>query len=156
VVGEPEAMRYEALARARDAFVDLAAFRIENEIGAKVGQGQLRAHALRETEETNTAVSELEKCTEQSFGGLKIPRRTRMLASGEIRKRKESLDGEARRPGPKTHELNRKLSEDFTLVLDALLGRLGVVDSMAVAKRLADVADDAAEGAAQARRPAEK
>src|SRR5262249_49937027 len=35
VAGEPEAMRYEALARARDAFVDLAAFRIENEIGAK-------------------------------------------------------------------------------------------------------------------------
>src|SRR5262249_36615153 len=62
VVGEPEAMRYEALARARDAFVDLAAFRIENEITAKAGQGQLRAHALRETEETNTAVSELEKC----------------------------------------------------------------------------------------------
>jgi hypothetical protein len=156
IVGEPEAMRYEALARARDAFVDLAAFRIENEIPAKAGQGQLRAHALRETEETNTAVGELEKCTEQTFGGLKIPRRTRVFAAGQIRKLKESLDREVRRPASKAHEQNRKLSEDFTLLLDALVGRLGVIDSMAVAKRLADVADDAAEGAAQARRPAEK
>src|SRR5262249_3131357 len=91
VAGEPEAMRYEALARARDAFVDLAAFRIENEVGAKAGQGQLRAHALRETEETDLAVSELERCTEQSFGGLKIPRRTRLLAAGQIRKLRETL-----------------------------------------------------------------
>ena len=31
LVGEPEALRYAALARSRDAFVDLLAFRIENE-----------------------------------------------------------------------------------------------------------------------------
>ena len=155
-VGEPEALRYEALARARDAFVDLTAFRIENELGGKMDTGRLRAHALREAEETNRAISELERGMDESFGGLRVPRRMRMLATGQIRKLHEALQRETSKTNRAAHEANRKLSEDFTLMLDALLARLDVVDSIMIAKRLADVADDAAEGAGQARRAAEK
>src|SRR6185295_9346485 len=75
IVGEPEAMRYEALARSRDGFVDLLAFRIENDIGPSVDTGQLRAHALRETEETDRAITELETTLSGSYGGLSISRR---------------------------------------------------------------------------------
>jgi hypothetical protein len=156
IVGEPEAMRYEALARARDAFVDLTAFRIENEASPKLGAGPLRAHALRETEETNRAIGELDRGIDGSFGGLKVPRRVRTLAEGQVRKLREALDREIRQVGPKTHEANRKVAEDFTLVLDAAVARLDAVDAATVAKRLADVAEDAAEGASEARRPAEK
>jgi hypothetical protein len=153
-VGEPEALRYEALARVRDAFVDLLAFRIENEVGPK--PGQVRAHVLRETEETNRAISQLDDALDQSFGGLRVPRRMRNLATGQTRKLREALAREVRNASRAAHDANRTLTEDFALALDALLARLDVADSGAVAKRLADVADDAAEGAAQARRPAEK
>jgi hypothetical protein len=80
----------------------------------------------------------------------------RVLASGQLRKLREMLERETRRPSRASHEANRRQAEDFTIVLDAVLARLDVIDAMAVAKRLADVADDAAEGALQARRPPEK
>ena len=156
-VGEPEAMRYEALERARDALVDLAAFRIENDVAAiRGGGGPLRAHVLRETEEMNRAISELERGLDQSYGGLVVSRRIRTLASGQTRKFREALDREAKRTTSAAHGANRKLTEDFTLTLDALVRRLDVTDAATIAKRLADVADDAAEGASEARRPSEK
>src|SRR5262249_20452486 len=68
----------------------------------------------------------------------------------------EMLDREVRHPSKTTHAANRTLVEDFSLTLDGLLRRLDVTDSMTVAKRLADVADDAADGAGQAARPSEK
>jgi hypothetical protein len=156
IVGEPEALRYEVLERARDAFVDLTAFRLENEIGAKAEQGQLRAHALRETEETDRAASELEQGLDQSFGGLRVPKRVKVLAEGQVRKLREALAREVKRTTLANHDANRKVTEDFTLALDAVLKRLDVTDSVGIAKRLADVADDAAEAATQARRPSER
>jgi hypothetical protein len=159
VVGEPEALRYESLERARDAFVDLTAFRIENELAGKPAGGLLRVHALRETEETNRAVSQLEGYMDESFGGLRglrVSRRIKTLADGQIRKLRETLEREVKRTNQSAHAANRKLTEDFTLTLDAVLKRLDVADSAGIAKRLADVADDAAEAAAQARRPSER
>jgi hypothetical protein len=157
IVGEPEAMRYEALERARDAFVDLLAFRVDSEIGNAAGNvGPLRAHALREIEETNRAISELERGLDGSYGGLVVSRRIKMLALGQMRKLRELSDKELKRTNKATHDANRKLTEDFTLALDSLLRQLDVTDSSTIAKRLADVADDAAEGAAEARRPPEK
>jgi hypothetical protein len=156
VVGEPEALRFEALVRARDAFVDLMAFRIENDIRTKTEGGQRRAHVLRESDETNRAITELDEAMDQSFGGLRVPRRMRNLATGQTRKLREGLAREVRTANATNHDANRKLTENFTLALDSLVARLDVADSAGIAKRLADVADDAAEGASQARRPPEK
>ncbi|HKQ71619.1 MAG TPA: DUF4175 domain-containing protein, partial [Polyangiaceae bacterium] len=156
-VGEPEAMRYQALLRARNAFVDLTAFRIENDLdGNKLDGGQLRAHALREKEEQARAVSELEASLDGTFGGLKIQKRLRTLAEGQIRKLTEAADKELKTTSKTTHAGGRKLTEDFTLTLDGVLRRLDVTDSATIAKRLAEVADDAAEGALEASRPAER
>jgi hypothetical protein len=154
IVGEPEALRYEALARARDAFVDLLAFRIENDVGTD--PGQRRAHALRETEETDHAIGELESGLSGSYGGLTIPRRVRTLAGGQVRKLRELLANETRRTSNDTHAANRKVTEDSSLALDAVVRRLDASDSVTIARRLADVADEAAEGAAEAKRPADK
>jgi hypothetical protein len=151
IVGEPEALRYEALEGARNALVDLASFRIENGIGK-----QPKAHASREVEETNRTLTILEDALDSTFGGLKIARRTRTLAEGQIRKLRELRDRELKRPTKEAHAANRKLAEDFALAVDSLLRRLDATDAASIAKRLSDVAEDAAEGAAEARRPTEK
>ena len=151
IAGEPEALRYEALQGARNALVDLAAFRIENAVGK-----QAKAHAARESEETERTLTILEDALGRSFGGLSMPRRTRTLAQGQIRQLRELRDREVKRTTPETHAQNRKLAEDFALAIDSLLHRLDATDAASVAKRLSDVAEDAAEGAAEARRPTEK
>jgi hypothetical protein len=151
IAGEPEAMRYEALLGARNALVDLAAFRIENGVGK-----QARAHAAREIEETDRSLTVLEDALAGSFAGLSMPRRTRTLAGGQIRKLRELRDREVKRTTVETHAQNRKLAEDFALAVDGLLRRLDAADAASVARRLSDVAEDAAEGAAEARRPTEK
>jgi len=149
--GEPEALRYEALEGGRNALVDLAAFRIENGVGK-----QAKAHAARETEETDRALSVLDDVLDRSFAGLSLPRRARTLAQGQIRKLRELRDREIKRTTNEAHGQNRKLAEDFALAVDGLLRRLDAVDAASVAKRLSDVAEDAAEGAAEARRVTEK
>jgi len=156
IVGEPEALRYRALEQGRDALVDLAAFRIDNPIEAKTKAGALRAHADDETRETNRAIDLLEAKLAESYGGLGISRRVKTLARGQLRKMHEALDAEVRAPSPARHGQNEKLVEDFALAVDGALHRLDVTDSVSIAKRLAEVADDAAEGAAQAVRSADR
>ena len=151
VAGEPEAMRYEALQGARNALVDLAAFRIENGVGKRA-----KEHAARETEETARTLTVIDDALDGSFGGLSMPRRTRTLAQGQLRKLRELRDREVKRTTSEVHAQNRKLAEDFALAVDGLLRRLDATDAASVAKRLSDVAEDAAEGAAEARRPTEK
>lgn len=153
-VGEPEALRYEALLRARDAFVDLAADRIEAEVGPDAGQR--KAHAVHETEETDRATGTLDEALDGSYGGLRVPRRAASLARGQERKLREALAKELRSTTKTTHEANRKVTEDATLSLDAGLRLLGATDSASVARRLAEVADDCAAGADIAKRPADR
>jgi hypothetical protein len=156
IVGEPEALRYRALEQARDALVDLTSFRIDNDVAPRAPRRALRTHAQRESEETSHAISLLEGKLAESYGGLSLSRRIKTLAKGQIRKLKEALDLETRAPSRATHGQNQKLAEDFTLAVDGMLHRLSVTDSVNIAKRLADVADDAAEGASQATRPSER
>jgi hypothetical protein len=151
IVGEPEALRYEALLAARHALVDLAAFRVENGVGKDP-----KAHRTREAEETDRAISLLEDTLDRSFGGLSMPRRARTLALGQMRKLRELSDREVKATNKDTHAKGRKLAEDFAIAVDGLLRRLDATDAASVAKRLSDVAEDAAEGAGEARRPAEK
>jgi hypothetical protein len=156
IVGEPEALRYRALEEARDALVDLAAFRIDNPIEAKTSPGALREHGSREGEETNRALEVLETKLSESYGGIGISRRIKTLARGQLRKMREALDAEVRGPTRARHAQGEKLVEDFALAVDGALHRLDVTDSVSIAKRLAEVADDAAEGAAQAVRSADR
>jgi hypothetical protein len=151
LAGEPEALRYEAVEKARNALVDLAAFRIENGVGKDA-----KAHAARESEETTSALTVVDDTITDSYGGLSVPRRMRTLARGQIRKMRELGEREVKRPNAATHQQNRQLAEDFALIVHGLLSKLDATDSVSIAKRLAEVAEDAAEGAAEARRPAEK
>jgi hypothetical protein len=152
LVGEPEAMRYEAFARVRDAFVDLTAFRIDNDL-ASGARKEKQAHIAREREEAERATSELDRALDGSYGGLYVMRPLRALARGQTRKLGEALDQEARKMTKASHASTRKATEDATLAIDGGLRRLDANDAALVAKRLADVADDAAEGAAQAKQP---
>jgi hypothetical protein len=156
IVGEPEAMRYHALEEGRNALVDLAAFRIDNEIEPKMRSGAMRAHAKHEDEETNRATGILEARLGESYGGLALSRRIKTLARGQLRKLREAMDSELRGPSRAKHLVNERLSEDFALAVDGVLRRLDITDSVSIARRLAEVADDAAEGAAQCVRPAER
>ncbi|HEY3594603.1 MAG TPA: DUF4175 domain-containing protein, partial [Polyangiaceae bacterium] len=156
IVGEPEAMRYEALEKGRDALVDLAAFRIDNELDLKTPRAALRAHADREGEETNRATEVLESKLTESYGGLSLNQRIKTLARGQLRKLREALDAEVHNTTHAKHAQNEKLAGDFALAVDGVLRRLDITDSVSIAKRLAEVADDAAEGAAECVRVSER
>lgn len=153
-IGEPEAMRYAALARARDALVDLTAFRI----GAEVGKGRaaIRDHAAEEAEQTARALAVFDEAVESIHGGLKLPRRTAVLARAQARKLRDALAAEIRKTTQANHDKHRTVTEDVTLAFDVALRVLGARDSASVSRRLADVADDCSAGAEQARSPTDR
>lgn len=153
-VGEPEAMRYAALLRARDALVDLTAFRIEAEIGTDAASK--REHVKEEASRAERALVDIEGALEGSYGGLVIPRRTALLARGQLRKLRDALEAEARKTNQATHDALRTVTENATLGLDAALRSLGARDAATVSRRLADVADDCAAGAELARNGADR
>lgn len=148
-VGEAEAMRYAALSRARDAAVDLLAFRIGSELGKK--RVERREHTKQEEAETSRALDLIDEALAGSHGGLRMPRRTAMLVRGQMRKLRDALAAELRRPSESTHAKHLVVTEDAALAMDGALRVLGARDSASVSRRLADVADDAAMGAEQAR-----
>ena len=135
IVGEPEALRYEALARARDAFVDLLAFRIENEIGRRPARTAARARPARDRGNRTQPSPSSRRALDGPTAGSRFRAATRIArrradpqAAGDARARGEADERD-------THAANRKLTEDFTLVLDGFLRRLDAADSVSVAKR---------------------
>lgn len=147
-VGEPEALRYRALATVRDAVVDLLADRIENEPGAEAAAK--KAHATHEREAAARADDTSDTVFADTYGGLRVPRRVQAIVRGQLRRMREALDAEAKRTDAASHEKNREATADAALTIDAALRRLGATDVVRVAGRLAEVAEDAAKGAEQA------
>jgi hypothetical protein len=94
-IGEPEALRYEALIKARDALVDLLAGRVGLE--APGGKEQ-RAFAEAEAQRLETGLAPLYAAIEGVYGGLHVPRRFASFAQGQARKLREAeaLEGGAR------------------------------------------------------------
>jgi hypothetical protein len=135
-VGEPDAARYLALTRARDRFVDaLAVLEVPELAPGDEARYQARLEA---------AVSGFEAAVTQSYGSLRVPAGLRSFALGRLRVI-------AARKGPSLGQAG-SLGE-MILAVDGALSSLSTRDAQRVAKLLADVAEEAMVGAAQARAP---
>jgi hypothetical protein len=140
-LGEAEAQRIAALVAARDQVTDLLAdrlFQSAPEVPTRT------AHVAHEKEAQEKAVLAVHAALAQEYGGLRVDGRVASLFRGQLRRLGKALDAEAARPSASTHEALVVATESTLLALDAGLRALGVRDTRAVAKRVADVADDAA------------
>jgi hypothetical protein len=134
-VGEPDAQRYLALTRARDRFVDALAV-LEGPPPLAPEDEERYAARLAQ------AVSGFEAAVTQSYGSLRVPAGLRSFALGRLRLL-------ANRKGPVASQAP-SLGE-LILAVDGALASLSTRDAQRVAKLLADVAEEAMVGAAQAR-----
>lgn len=148
-VGEPEALRFRALVAARDRLTDLLAARTKR-LGP--GKADVALFAL-ETKEQAEVLAGLEKTLSATYGGLAVRGSVTSLARGQAGKLGRALDEARREPTKDKLAALVTATEDALLALDAGLRMLSSRDARAVAKRLADVADelvaatDAARGA---------
>jgi hypothetical protein len=142
-VGEPEALRYQALQKARDALTDLTAYRVAEKAPVAASA---KEHLAREIAEQATAVNAVNEALAGSYGGLEVRGRAVALARGQLRRLARALDGEKKSTVAAKHQKLLDETEDALLAFDAGLRGLGYRDTQSVAKRLADVADEAAAG----------
>ncbi|WP_437622530.1 DUF4175 family protein [Sorangium sp. So ce1151] len=143
-VGEPEARRYVALVKARDALTDLLADRI----GQKAPEaGGAAGHAGHEAEAQAAAKAEVERALAADYGGLRVRGRIASLARGQLARLDEALAAERKATTRAAHQKLLDETEGVLLAFDAGLRGLGYRDAQAVAQRLADVADEAAAAA---------
>ncbi len=142
-VGEPEALRFKALRAARDAVVDLVAYRL-NEKAPPAASA--REHLTREKDAQAIAVAAVTAALAGSYGGLDVRGRFVSLSRGQLWRLARALDAEKKSPTAATHQKLLDETEDALLAFDAGLRGLGYRDAQAVARRLADVAEDAAAG----------
>jgi len=141
VVGEPEAARHASLAEARGALVDFLAWQAGRD-------GKDTEPASRdEVERAGRATDAVKKAIDKSYGGLTVPAGLRAFVLGQMR-----VLTRAAKPG----ESRLRRTEDVVLALDAVLRALSTKDAQSVAKRLADVVDEIANGAKQARETEQK
>lgn len=134
-VGESDAARYLALVRARDRFVD--ALSVLHLPGPLTPEDEAR-YGARLAE----AVSGFEAAVARSYGSLRVPPGLRSFALGRLR----VLAG---RKGPPLSQ--EPALGELILAVDSALGSLSTRDAQRVSKLLADVAEEAMVGAAQAR-----
>ncbi len=144
-VGEPEAMRLDALRGVRAGYVNALGYRLSH--GAK-GEEPIDLARLRELSEKNA--ERLAELLGESFAGVRAGTR---LAARLRAQEKKLLDAE-RRERQGSEEARRAAitaNERMVLVVDATIRGLGLKDTRAAAKELADSADDLALGAIQGR-----
>jgi uncharacterized membrane protein YgcG len=154
-VGEPEALRYEALLKARDAVTDLAAFRLtETREAPRPGGATLlpaKEHLTREADAQSAAAKAVEAALTGTYGGLAVRGRLVPLMRGQLRRLARALDEERKGPSAERHQKLLEETEDALLAIDVSVRAVGIRDARAVAKRLADVADEAADAASAGR-----
>jgi hypothetical protein len=144
-LGEPEALRLAALEAARDVLTDVLAERLAP-FAAK-SKTELDAHGKAE-EAAHGRVSEaVTRALGESFGGKRIKGRAARLARAQLELLGKALKDEKRARSKKAHEAHVEVTERVLLAYDAAIMGLAYVDARAVAKDLADVADEAAESA---------
>jgi hypothetical protein len=153
-VGEPEATRLDALRKLRDAYVDLLAFRMSHDVPKEAAE---RTAFLTEELKRATDTAELlESTVVGTYAGISIPRRVKAMLKGQARKVQTAVNKEAAQPSTATHKVLVAATEQFVLVIDAVVRGLGQKDTRAASKDLADVADDLALGATQMQRPSDR
>lgn len=138
-IGEPEAKRFTALAEARNRLVDVLALYAEAPSEDPI---ERRKQLDKRRVERANALEQLETTLEQSHAGLPVAQGLKSFMLGQLRVLKR-----APRPGVSAE---RQL-QDAVLAIDVALGRLATRDAQSVAVLLADVVEDVAEGAKQAR-----
>ncbi len=145
--GEPEALRLDALRKLRDAFVDSLAARMDRVFPVAT----VRRAALAEADARSVGDDEhvLDVVSRGSYSGVSISGRVLALIRGHLRRVKEALTVEQRSPGSASHDRLVAATERLVLVTDALLRGQAQKDSRAVARGLADVADELVKGAAE-------
>jgi len=153
-VGEPAALRLQALHKLRDAIVDHLAIRLSHDVPSVLAE---RAAFLAE-EQRREADGEdlLEKTLAGTYAGIGVPARLQAMLRGQARKVHEAMNKQARKPGSATHSALVGATEQFVLVVDAIESGLGQSDTRASCRELADVADDLALGASQMQRPPDR
>lgn len=166
-VGEAEALRYQALLKARDAVTDLLAFRLDEEKAAKAAAvatskaappGEAKApaadHFAREAEKQAVAVKAVDDALAGTYGGLGMRGKVVPLLRGQLRRLAAALDtekkvvaGVAAKSLVDKHQALVEETESALLAIDVGVRMQGVRDTRSIARRLADVADEAAEAA---------
>ena len=146
-VGEPEALRYAAVLKVRDALTDLLAERLDMKTPTAKDKAE---HTKREAEAQEKVGAILDEALSGVFGGLRVRGRAAVLARGQMRRLSEALEAERKTPGPAKHQALLEATEGVLLAFDSGARGLGFQDSRTVAKRLADVADELAAAASGA------
>lgn len=153
-VGEPEALRYAALVAARDAVTDLLAGRLEP---YKDKAGATRKEHLEHESKLHTkAVAAVEAALSGNYGGLSVPGRVAALARGQLRRLGVALEAERKQPSDAKHRALIEATEEVLLAFDSGVRGIGTRDTRAVAKRLAEVADEAAVASDLAASPTDR
>ena len=150
-VGEPEALRLDAMRRVRDKLVDVLAWRMSNLPPS--GTLERKAFLADETTRSDEADALLGRTLTQGYAGVRVPLRIRATLLSQQRTLRHAVDAESRRPSAAAHAEVVKATERFALVVDAVVRGMGVRDSRDSALQLADTADDLALGASQDQRP---
>lgn len=149
-VGEPEALRLDALRTLRDAMVDTLAWRLGHDPPRPAQADPTLAAFLAEDKARLEAdEGRLQTALQWTYAGVRVAARLGAMLSAQSQKVRAAVTAETRGPSGTTHASAVKATERFVLVLDAIVRGLGLHDTRESAKQLADVADDLALGASQ-------
>jgi hypothetical protein len=141
-VGEPEARRYAALLRIRDAFVDLAAPRVTKDLAR---EKDLPALARAEVDAQRTTDVAVDDILAGTYGGRPIRGRVRSIIAGQMRVLDHEVATFEDGPSAKGYASLVSKTEDAVLAVDAAVRAQGFRDSAKVAKKLSVVAASVAE-----------
>ncbi len=135
-IGEPEGLRYAALESARDSLVLLLDQQMETERRKKqaLPPAERKQRAEAEKELVAEVLKKLDAVTSNAYAGARLSTGLSTFVLGQAR-------------ALRAKDVSRRRTEDVLLALDAALRGLGDRDAAEVAKRLADAADEVADGA---------
>jgi hypothetical protein len=149
-VGEEEAMRFEALVALRNQLLDLLAARLS----LVVPESPIERTAMmaKQQEAQKVFGRSVLDAAGATYGGIEMSRRLRSFLSGQLERMDKATVGVCGPEAPaKTCEKQMQrlgdLTGDAVLALDVASRSLSTRDSVLVAKKLSDVAEEGAEGA---------
>ena len=149
-VGEPEAMRLDALRRLRDAFVDSLAVRIETPVPTPSEAAARKTRVVEEQRRAEDDSARVEQTLAATYAGARVPARLGAMLRGQMKKLKEALDAYAGASASKdSSDKLTKATERVVLVIDGMIRGLGFRGSRDTALELADTADDLVLGYSQ-------
>ena len=155
-VGEPEVRRYAELASLRDEAVDVLAARLTTHFSWT--PSERAAWSGKEIAAAETFHKKVTDGVNAKYAGLDVPRRVRTLFVGQadrlLAATKATCPGDASAKGcSERFEALGKRAGNVVLAFDIGVRSLATRDARDIARRLADVADDASEGARLSRLP---